>query len=177
MSRARSWKVFALFVSVPLLMTLAFEPAHAAYSRTKRYEISAPGVARQEKDPVCAYAQCATTDKTIDVGGVVFSPIRGGTTLANVKVTAKDDHQDIVGVVRLGACQDLNNDNTCGGAGEPNIDGCVRYGQYLTLARVRRTKPITVFVYTQWGCPKYLIPDVVDRNGGGTTGIVKIVWS
>jgi hypothetical protein len=164
-----------LLAAIPLLLSLTFEQSHA-YSRSKRYELSGPAVGTYRSDPVCTVGQCATSDKTINVGTVIFPPIRGGTTPTTIRIYARDDFHDEIGLVRMGVCQDLDRDGNCGEANEPNVDGCVKKGGYLRMAGTRRTRDIEVFVYSMWGCPKYLIPDVADRNGGGTTGVVKIVW-
>src|SRR5919108_3266326 len=66
MSRhTRRSKGILMLVGLPLLVTLVADGASATtYSRTKRYEISAPGVVDSKKDPVCSVGSCATTDKT-----------------------------------------------------------------------------------------------------------------
>jgi hypothetical protein len=133
------------------MMTVFAQPAAASHSETKTYDLSSPGVSATVSD--------------VSIGGVSFSAeeLQGETPTEVVIEDATG------GPVPYVVCQDQNNDVTCGGEGEPRVEGC---GTEADLTEPDQGEwdtetAVTVFVSTASdACP----------GAVGTTGSVTLTF-
>lgn len=176
MRRASPPTAIALLLAI--VAGLAVSPSHAAVKRIRKthtYAISGPiGTTTRQPDRTCALGDCVTGDPNIRIGGTRFDPI-GPKGTASVSVTVQDGVNP-AGKVRVTVCDAPATTTRCGDGSKQSIDTCVAPKQQVKLLNVPRAHQIIVIVWSAWGCPVYLVPDIADP-GVATTGTITAVWT
>lgn len=140
------------------LAALAVLPAHAGQLEA-RYEV--PHDLRFLTFQFPDFVGVAP-DGSIDVGAVRFD--LGIETVTSVTAHVRDDVNP-AGRVFIVVCQDLDHSTWCHDERDIDAAGCVAgdgSGAGVTLDGIAWSEPVFVRVFAVWGCPEFLVPDIIN---------------